>query len=63
METPIKNTVVSDIASLGSFSFAHFVVDFCCAFLLFRLYTVGSVSHDEVGLYFLIYNALAFGLE
>ncbi len=63
METTIKNTVASDIASLGSFSLAHFVVDFCCAFLLFRLYAVGSVSHDDVGLYFLIYNALAFGLE
>lgn len=50
-------------SSLTAFTLAHFIVDFSCAFLLLRLRRVGSFPESDVWSYFLIYNALAFGLE
>lgn len=53
----------NDYTSLLAFATAHFAVDFCCAFLLFRLLSIGSVSDVQAWGFFLTYNALAFGLE
>ncbi len=58
-----KNRKFDDLVSLSAFSIAHFAVDFCCAFLLFRLYSIGAVPEGNVWRFFLVYNALAFGLE
>lgn len=52
-----------DLLSLGAYSFAHFIVDFSCAFLLFRLVRVNAFSADSIVVVFGLYNTLAFGLE
>ncbi len=52
-----------DASNLISFSVAHFVVDFACAFLLFRMEGLNAISYQHAALLFVAYNALAFGLE
>ena len=55
--------------SLMSWTIAHFAVDMSCFYILFRgveqLYIAVSWSflHDRLGIAFLLYNILAFGLQ
>ncbi|MDO5308971.1 MAG: hypothetical protein Q4G03_05705 [Planctomycetia bacterium] len=53
----------ADITSLSAFTVCHFVVDFVCAFILFRLYESEAIVSGSVLPYFILYNVLAFGLE
>ncbi len=53
----------ADYRSLFIFSLAHFVVDFACAFLLFRLTALGAIPEEKVFTTYALYNLLAFGLE
>lgn len=52
-----------NLTSLTAFTLAHFIVDFSCAFLLFRLRRVNAFPDNNVWGFFLAYNVLAFGLE
>ncbi len=48
--------------SLLAYSFSHFTVDFSCFYLLYALFLPG-MSQAEIGVGFLLYNILAFGLQ
>lgn len=53
----------ADLRSLFVFAISHFVVDFVCAFLLFRLTALGAIPDDKIVWTYTLYNLLAFGLE
>ena len=53
----------SDVISSAAYTTAHFVVDFACAFLLFRMWSIKAVSSEDAWRFFLVYNLMAFGLE
>ncbi|MEX1378300.1 MAG: hypothetical protein AB1Z23_12620 [Eubacteriales bacterium] len=49
--------------SLAIHTFAHFAVDFACFFVLFSTVSSGIESLQQLSIWFLIYNIIAFGLQ
>lgn len=47
------------LTAAGIYGILHFLVDFCCAFLIFRVFS----DSGELYLYFLLYNFCAFALQ
>lgn len=51
------------IFRLGVHTLSHFAVDFSCLFLLFGAFSASAAAEQSLILGFLLYNALAFGLQ
>ena len=49
--------------SLSVYTFSHFCVDFACFYILFSGIASGAPSSEIVAIAFLLYNAIAFGLQ
>ena len=49
--------------SLAIYTFAHFAVDFACFFVLFSTVSAGVGSLQQLTIWFLTYNIIAFGLQ
>ena len=56
-----KNTY--SVTRLAVFTFSHFIVDFCCFYMLFSWYSSGASPIQTVIIGFLAYNIIAFGLQ
>ena len=58
-----SKAIFSNLLSLCVYSISHFVVDFSCAFLFFRLCALNAIPLDKTAIACVVYNSLAFGLE
>ena len=48
---------------LGVYTFSHFIVDFCCFYMLFSWHSSGTHPDQTLAAGFLAYNIIAFGFQ